>query len=184
MHTSVAMDDGADIVFAINPVVPVDVAQAVDSGTMSRHELSHSGMPNVLSQVYRTMVHSRLTSGLKYIKRDYPNKEVILFEPIRSDANLFFSSVFSFNARKMMCEQAYQLTRASLRARSDELSTLLAPAGIRIRHDILNDENRTLSTGLYGAALPSYQSTIRKISAAKSEDSYLEKMTNKVVSIF
>jgi hypothetical protein len=85
----------------------------------------------------------------------------------------------------MMCEQAYQLTRASLRARSEELSVLLAPAGIRLRHDILNDEARTLSTGLYGAALPSYQSNVRKISAVKtSSDSYLERVTNKVVSIF
>lgn len=184
MHTTIAMDDGADIVFAINPVVPVDVAQAVDAGTMSRQELSRSGMPNVLSQVYRTMVHSRLKSGLKYIKRDYPNKEVILFEPIRNDAKLFFSSVFSFNTRKMMCEQAYQLTRASLRARSDELSELLAPAGIRIRHDILNDESRTLSTGLYGAALPTYQSKIRKIPSVNQSDGYFEKMTNKVVSLF
>tara|TARA_R110001592_G_scaffold89970_3_gene264649 strand:+ start:15695 stop:16936 length:1242 start_codon:yes stop_codon:yes gene_type:complete len=184
MHTTVAMEDGADIVFAINPVVPVDVSQAVDSGTMSRHELSQSGMPNVISQVYRTMVHSRLQSGLKYLKRDYPNKEVILFEPVRNDANLLFSSVFSFNTRKMMCEQAYQLTRASLRARAEELELLLAPAGIRLRHDILNDETRTLSTGLYGAALPSYQTNVRKISIEKTNDSYLEKLTNKVVSIF
>jgi NTE family protein len=184
IHTTVAMDDGADIVFAINPVVPIDVSQAVDSGTMSRHELSQSGMPNVISQVYRTMVHSRLQSGLKYLKRDYPDKEVILFEPIRSDANLFFSSVFSFNSRKMMCEQAYQLTRASLRARSEELDELLAPAGIRLRHDILNDESRTLSTGLYGAALPTYQTNVRKISIEKANDSYLDKITNKVVSIF
>lgn len=183
MHTSVALDDGADIVFAINPVVPIDVSQAVDAGSMSRHELSKSGMPNVLSQAYRTMVHSRLKSGLKNIKRDYPGKEVILFEPIRSDANLFFSSVFSFNARKMMCEQAYQLTRASLRARSAEIESLLAPAGIRLRHDILNDEARTLSTGLYGAALPTYQSKANKITISKPEDSYFEKVS-KVVSIF
>lgn len=184
MHTSVAMDDGADIVFAINPVVSIDVARAVDSGTMSRHELSQSGMPNVLSQAYRTMIHSRLTSGLRHIKRRYPGKDLVLFEPIRSDANLFFSSVFSFKARKMMCEQGYQLTRASLRARSEELEPLLASAGIRMRHDILNDENRTLSTGLYGEALPNYQAKVRKVPAAKSNDGYLGKVTNKVVSIF
>ncbi len=184
MHTSVAFDDGADIVFAINPVVPIDVAQAVDAGTMSRNELTHSGMPNVLSQTYRTMVHSRLQSGLNNIQRDYPGKHLVLFEPTRNDANLFFSSVFSFKARKMMCEQAYQLTRASLRSRVNELEPMLAPAGIRIRHDILNDESRTLSTGLYGAALPTYQAKIQKISVNGSGDSYLDRVTNKVASIF
>ena len=84
----------------------------------------------------------------------------------------------------MMCEQGYQLTRASLRARSEELEPLLASAGIRIRHDILNDENRTLSTGLYGVALPKYQARVQKITSAKSSDSVLEKVANKVVSIF
>lgn len=184
MHTSVALDDGADIVFAINPVVPIDVAQAVDAGTMSRRELTQSGMPNVLSQTYRTMVHSRLSSGLKSIKRDYPGRHVVLFEPSRNDANLFFSSVFSFNARKMMCEQAYQLTRASIRARADELEGLLAPAGIRLRHDILNDETRTLSTGLYGVALPTYQAKIQRINTRSSTEGYLERVSNKVASMF
>jgi len=184
MHTSVALDDGADIVFAINPVVPIDVAQAVEAGTMSRKELTQSGMPNVLSQTYRTMVHSRLSSGLKSIKRDYPGKHVVLFEPSRNDANLFFSSVFSFNARKMMCEQAYQLTRASIRSRADELESLLAPAGIRLRHDILNDQSRTLSTGLYGAALPTYQAKIQRINTRNTAEGYLEKVSNKVASMF
>jgi len=188
MHTSVAFEDGADIVFAINPVVPIDVSHAVKSGTMERDELTKSGMPNVLSQAYRTMVHSRLTSGLKSIQRDFPGKEVLLFEPSRNNANLFFSSVFSFKARKMMCEQAYQLTRATLRERSEELAKILTPAGVRIRHDILNDEQRTLSTGLYGEALPMYQGKIKAFTSKSEDDvqveSYLERMSQKVASIF
>ncbi len=190
MHTSVAIDNGADIVFAINPVVPIDVHQAVETGTMKREELVGSGMPKVLSQSYRTMVHSRLTSGLNAIERDCPGRSVLLFEPARDDANLFFSSVFSFKARKMMCEQAYQLTRENLRSRADELEKILGPAGIRIRHDILEDENRTLSTGLYGEALPTYQPRVdkrAKIYSTKKEasnESYLEKVSQKVVSLF
>lgn len=190
MHTSVAIDHGADIVFAINPVVPIDVQQAVATGTMSREELVGSGMPKVLSQAYRTMVHSRLTSGLNAIERDYPGRSVLLFEPARDDANLFFSSVFSFKARKMMCERAYQLTRENLRTRAVELEKVLKPAGIRIRHDILDDENRTLSTGLYGEALPMYEprkeARIKKSFLTKeaSNEGYLGKVSQKVVSLF
>jgi len=190
MHTSVAIDHGADIVFAINPVVPIDVQQAVSAGTMAREELVGSGMPKVLSQSYRTMVHSRLSSGLNAIQRDYPGRSVLLFEPARDDANLFFSSVFSFKARKMMCERAYQLTRENLRSRAVELEKMLKPAGIRIRHDILEDENRTLSTGLYGEALPMYEprkeSRTKKYASKKeaSNESYLGKVSQKVVSLF
>jgi predicted acylesterase/phospholipase RssA len=191
MHTSVALESGADIVFAINPVVPIDVGQATQANTMNREELTQSGMPNILSQTYRTMVHSRLTSGLKNIARDFPGKDVLLFEPPRHDANLFFSSVFSFQSRKMMCESAYQLTRANLRNRMEELEKVLEPAGIRIRKDILFDEHRTLSTGLYGADLPAYQGkqdskpkTIKAKGAKFGSESYLEKVSQKVVSLF
>ena len=190
MHTSVAIKNGADIVFAINPVVPIDVEQAVASGTMERKGLVGSGMPKVLSQSYRTMVHSRLASGLNAIEQDCPERSVLLFEPARDDANLFFSSVFSFKTRKMMCERAYQLTRENLRSRAEELEKVLKPAGIRIRHDILEDENRTLSTGLYGEALPMYESRREprdkknsfKQSAFKTN--YLGKVSEKVVSLF
>ena len=193
MHTSVAFESGADIVFAINPVVPIDISQAVQADTMSRESLTQSGMPNILSQTYRTMVHSRLASGLKNIKRDFPGKDVLLFEPPRYDANLFFSSVFSFKSRKLMCESAYQLTRANLRKRVDELEAVLAPAGIRVRKDILFDEQRTLSTGLYGEALPTYQGgggaqpmTIKQKGnkSVASGDSYFERVSQKVVSLF
>jgi len=190
MHTSVAIDHGADIVFAINPVVPIDAHQAVSAGTMKREELVGSGMPKVLSQSYRTMVHSRLASGLKTIEQDCPGRSVLLFEPARDDANLFFSSVFSFKARKMMCEQAYQLTRENIRSRACELEAVLRPAGIRIRHDILEDESRTLSTGLYGEALPMYQPRAEQrvkmygTKKAESNESYLGKVSQKVVSLF
>lgn len=158
MHTSVALENGADVVFAINPVVPIDALSAVAKGQMGSNDLVGSGMPNVISQSYRTMVHSRLKSGLRTIERDYPDASVLLFEPSRDDAKLFFSSVFSFKARKMMCERAYQITRADLLSRAEELEALLSPAGIKIRYDVLEDEKRTLSSGLYGETIPMYES--------------------------
>ena len=186
MHTSVAIEEGADIVFGINPVVPIDAAEAVVTGSMAKGDLVNSGMPTVLSQSYRTMVHSRLKSGLRTIEREFPDSSVLLFEPARSNAKLFFSSVFSFQARKTMCEQAYQITRENLREQAGELAKTLKPAGIRIRHDILDDESRTLSTGLYGEALPVYQAKPdhRKGSTTSANESYLERVSHRVVSLF
>ncbi len=90
-----------------------------------------------------------------------------------------------------MCESAYQLTRANLRNRIDELEAVLAPAGIRVRKDILFDEHRTLSTGLYGEALPAYQGsqdtkpkTIKVKDDSSAGDSYFERVSQKVVSLF
>ncbi|MFV8572327.1 patatin-like phospholipase family protein [Marinobacter sp. SBS5] len=167
LHASVAFEDGADLVFAINPQVPIDASAAVRAGSLKAGELTHSGMPNMLSQTFRTMVYSRMQSGIAQYARDYPDKEILLFEPTRDDAKLFFSNVFSFQSRRMVCEHAYQMTRRDLLNRADELEPKLAKYGIKLRRDRLEDEQRTISTSLYGELLPLYVAKGRKKQAEK-----------------
>ncbi|RBW48152.1 patatin-like phospholipase family protein [Marinobacter sp. F3R11] len=166
LHASVAFEDGADLVFAVNPQVPIDASAAIRAGTMAPGELTQSGMPNLLSQMFRTMVYSRMKSGIEKYATDYPNKDILLFEPTRDDAKLFFSNVFSFQSRRMVCEHAYQMTRRDLLRRADELEPRLAKYGIRLRRDRLEDEQRTISTSLYGEMLPLYVARSRKKKAA------------------
>jgi predicted acylesterase/phospholipase RssA len=162
LHASVAFEDGADLVFAVNPQVPIDASAAVRAGSMAPGDLTRSGMPNLLSQMFRTMVYSRMQSGIAQYARDYPDKDILLFEPTRDDAKLFFSNVFSFQSRRMVCEHAYQMTRHDLLNRADELEPKLAKYGIRLRRDRLEDEQRTISTSLYGEMLPLYVAKGRK----------------------
>jgi len=166
LHASVAFEDGADLVFAVNPQVPIDASAAVRAGTMAPGELTHSGMPNLLSQMFRTMVYSRMKSGIANYATDYPNKDILLFEPTGDDAKLFFSNVFSFQSRRMVCEHAYQMTRRDLLNRADELEPKLEKYGIRLRRDRLEDEQRTISTSLYGEMLPLYVARSRQKKAA------------------
>ncbi|MGB1951453.1 MAG: patatin-like phospholipase family protein [Marinobacter sp.] len=169
LHASVAFEDGADLVFAVNPQVPIDASAAVRAGTMKPGELTRSGMPNLLSQMFRTMVYSRMQSGIGQYKRDYPDKDILLFEPTRDDAKLFFSNVFSFQSRRMVCEHAYQMTRRDLLQRADELEPKLARYGIKLRRDRLEDEQHTISTSLYGEMLPLYVAKGRKKRAQKGK---------------
>ncbi|HDZ39746.1 MAG TPA: patatin family protein [Marinobacter sp.] len=166
LHASVAFEDGADLVLAVNPQVPIDANAAVRAGTMAPGELTHSGMPNLLSQSFRTLVHSRMKSGIAHYATDYPDKDIVLFEPTRDDAKLFFSNVFSFQSRRMVCEHAYQMTRRDLLSRADELEPKLMKYGIRLRRDRLEDEQRTISTSLYGEMLPLYVAKSRQKKAA------------------
>lgn len=169
LHASVAFEDGADLVFAVNPQVPIDASAAVRSGSMEPGELTRSGMPNLLSQMFRTMVYSRMQSGIAQYARDYPDKDILLFEPTRDDAKLFFANVFSFQSRRMVCEHAYQMTRRDLLNRADELEPILARYGIRLRRDRLEDEQRTISTSLYGEMLPLYVARGRRKEAQKQK---------------
>ncbi|PID43836.1 MAG: patatin [Proteobacteria bacterium] len=178
MHASVALEDGADLVFAINPLVPIDACQAVNANTMSPGTLTNRGMPNIISQTYRTMVYSRMVSGMKMYETQYPDASIVLFEPTRDDAKIFFSDVFSFQSRRMVCEHAYQMTRKDLLARADELEPRLASFGIRLDRDVLEDDQRTISTSLYGEMLPVY------VAREKGEKSrYLGKIGSRLENV-
>jgi NTE family protein len=150
LHASVAFDHKADLVLGINPQVPLDAAAAMEAGSLAAGEITRSGMPNVLAQTYRTMVHSRMQSGIDRYAQDYPDKDIVLFEPSSDDAILFGANVFSFESRRLLCEHAYQATRRDLRLRAAELEPKLAKYGIALRHDYLNDADRTVSTSLFG----------------------------------
>ncbi len=176
LHASVAFDHGADLVLAVNPQVPIDARAAEEAGTMAAGELTGSGMPNLLSQMHRTMVYSRMQNGIAQYARDYPDRHVLLFEPTRDDAKLFFSNVFSFQSRRMVCEHAYQMTRRDLWRRADQLEPLLAKHGIRLNREVLQDTERTISKALYGEMLPLYVVQKRKASRTNSHIDHLRKI--------
>ncbi len=156
LHASVALDEGADLVFCLNPIVPVDTIRAVDLGIMKRGKLVDRGLPTVLSQTFRTLIHSRLNVGLAAYEDRYEDADVILMEPRRDDYELFFTNVFSFSHRKAICEHAYTCARKQLLARRRELEPILARHGLRLNLEFLQDEERTVwdSVGLSGSPRP------------------------------
>ena len=151
LHASVALDAGAALTLCINPIVPVDTGDAVRAGVLESGTLVERGLPAVLSQTFRTLVHSRLDVGLSTYTPRYPGQDVVLIEPQRDDYRMFFTNIFSFSSRKAVAEHAYRSTRAQLLRRSGELEPLLARHGIRYRRDVLADPSRDLWRG---AGLP------------------------------
>jgi hypothetical protein len=85
----------------------------------------------VLSQTFRTLVHSRLTTAFAHYAHAYPDADVVLLEPAMTDHRLFFSNVFSFSNRRGVTEHAYQSTRRWLRANAAALAPVLARHGSR-----------------------------------------------------
>jgi predicted acylesterase/phospholipase RssA len=144
VHASVALDDGADLVFCINPIVPVDTIRSVELGIMRRGRLADRGLPTVLAQTFRTIIHSRMGTGLSAYETRYADQDVLVFEPQRDDYAVFFSNVFSFSNRKAVCEHAYQSTRRKLWRNRRRLEPLLARHGITLRTDLLEEPDRDL----------------------------------------
>jgi len=154
MHASVALDQGARLVLCVNPIVPIDITAGARRGVVRRGVLLDRGLPAVLSQTFRTLIHSRLEVGMAAYARRYPGADVLLFEPEADEYRMFFTSVFNFASRRAVCERAYEVTRGTLRRHYAELARRLARHGVHLRKDVLDDASRDLwsSVGIAGRA--------------------------------
>lgn len=143
LHASVALDEGVDLLLCLNPLVPYHASpEATHEGRIPA--LVKGGLPVVMSQTFRSMIHSRLELGFKQYERTYPHTDIVLLEPDQRDAELFFANTFSYRQRREMAEHAYQQTRALLKLRAGRLAPQLARHGIAIDHAALADPQRRL----------------------------------------
>ena len=148
VHASVALEQGVELLLCINPIVPTDVRSAIGRGLMPRGVLTQRGLPTVLSQTFRTLIHSRLEVGLSRYATHFPNADLVLFEPGRDEYAMFFSNMFSFASRKEVCELAYRHTRRELWRRRRTFGPLFARHGVTLRLDGLRDDTRSIWDGV------------------------------------
>jgi predicted acylesterase/phospholipase RssA len=151
LHASVALEEGVDLLLCVNPLVPFDASGAARSGRMTVEKLSHGGLPIVLSQTFRAIIHSRMKVGMEKYRQQYPHADVVLFEPHREDADMFFASIFSYAQRKRLCAAAYRKTRQNLAERTAVLLPQLAKHGITLRTDRIADPTRKVTDALTDA---------------------------------
>jgi predicted acylesterase/phospholipase RssA len=143
LHASVALDEGVEFLLCVNPLVPVDTVRAVEEGVMERGgHLIDRGLPTVLSQTFRTLIHSRLEAGMAAYEKKYAGRDILLVEPRRDDYRMFFTNIFSFDDRVALTQHAYRETRRDLRARADELDVVFARHGLCLDREILADDER------------------------------------------
>lgn len=147
LHASVALREGVELLLCVNPLVPFDASLAAAHGVPHEESLVNGGLPIVLAQTFRAIIHSRMQTGMASYRREFRHADVVLFEPSRDDAEMFFSNIFSYSARRRLTEHAYQKTRAELLARRRELSRILGRHGIRLNLEVLRDPGRTISSG-------------------------------------
>ena len=157
MHAGVAMDEGIDLMFCLNPLVPFDATRpaalsmnqrVMRRGLARKHQaiprIVEGGLPAVLSQTFRAMIHSRLELGMKHYEHAYPDTDIVLLEPDHRDTEMYLANTFSYGQRRQIAEHAYQQTRNMLRSRKSTLSSKLARHGVSLNMHILDDPKRYL----------------------------------------
>jgi predicted acylesterase/phospholipase RssA len=139
MHASVALEEHASLVICVNPLVAFD---AYARGRRS-NDLTRGGLPLVMSQTFRSLIQSRMQVGMSAYRGRYPTSDMLLFEPDRSDEEMFFVNIFKYSDRRRLVEHSYQRTRHDLRRHARALAPLLARHGLQLRTDVLADRHRT-----------------------------------------
>ena len=152
MHASIALDEGVDLMLCVNPLVPFDASAPASAGESATPwaapepipRIADGGLPAVLSQTFRSLIHSRLLLGLKHYEQAYPNTDIVLIEPNHRDPELYLANTFSYSQRRHLAEHAYQQTRQLLRSRQTNLAAKLGYHGITLNHAALDDVHRHL----------------------------------------
>lgn len=149
LHASVLLDMGLDLLLCLNPLVPFDATRSLRHRVLAGGDrriprLVDGGLPVVMSQAFRSLIHSRLELGLKSYQGSHPGTDIVLFEPDHRDPEMFLANTFGYAQRRRLAEHAYQKTRADLRSRRSTLAATLARHGVRLNDAVLDDPARTL----------------------------------------
>ena len=148
LHASIALDAQVDLMLCLNPLVPFNSTLPVQAKAMPARQriprIADGGLPAVLSQTFRSMIHSRMELGMKHYERAYPRTDIVLIEPDHRDPELYLANTFSYGQRRRLAEHAYQQTRVMLRSRRNSLGAKLARHGIELDHQNLDEAGRRL----------------------------------------
>ena len=144
LHASVALREGANLLICVNPLVPYDGDRAASAGAKPVR-LAERGLVIVLSQTFRALIHSRMRVGMGRYAREFPEADVVLFEPAQDDEVIFFANMFSYADRRTLAEHAYRHTLSELRRRASEPAPVLARHGLSLDHSVLEGAQAELS---------------------------------------
>jgi NTE family protein len=143
LDATLALEAGCGLVICINPLVPFDASR---DGRGSRANLAHRGLPVVLGQTFRALIHSRMQIKMASYATSYPSADILLFEPDRHDEEFFFANVFRYAGRRRLAEHAYQRTRHDLLKHARTLAPLLEQHMLTFDARRLRDPERRFST--------------------------------------
>ncbi len=140
MNASTALSQNVQLLLAVNPIVPF-----VRDHSTPEKGLVAGGLPMVLSQTFRSVVQSRLKTGLAKYKSQYPKADIILVEPDANDEVMFTRNLFSYSKRDQLCEYAFQHTRSQIKQQAEEITPILERHGLSLNKQHLQDNRRDIN---------------------------------------
>lgn len=154
-HFDVAVSHGAELIVCYNPFRPVDnkvmlqFLREKNEFVSEGRRLADYGVITILSQIFRTVFHTRLHHMIEQYAYDPHFKgDIILIEPSASDMAFFDLNPLIFSNRLKAAWLGFESVRNSVNDRYDEIAEIFAKYGIRMnRRHITTDAKRLKVAG-------------------------------------
>jgi predicted acylesterase/phospholipase RssA len=129
----VAIENGADLIVCINPLVPYTGGEA---GYMKS-----LGLVGIMEQAYRTILQERLHSSIDHYHAKYPGATIILIEPDTTDPTMFHNPLnASEGLIKLAALHGFKSTRRTIEAKYDFIKRSFHYHGRPIAREVVDEE--------------------------------------------
>jgi predicted acylesterase/phospholipase RssA len=131
-----AIEAGAKLVICINPMVPLNARRVhPDENYISEH-----GLPAIINQALRTLLHSSLRYHIKNLQAKYPDVDIVLIQPEWDDHRMFSYNPMYYGSRLMLAEHGFETVTSGLLAHYDYYRQVLKRHGIEVHTDFVQRE--------------------------------------------
>ncbi|MCA9772173.1 MAG: patatin-like phospholipase family protein [Myxococcales bacterium] len=147
----VAVEHGADLVICYNPLrpfhnhVPIKYDEASGEWKSTKSRLADRGIVIIISQVIRTLLHTRLHYAMDQYAAD-PNfhGDIILVEPTSYEYRFFDINPLAFWKRVQAAQHGFFSVQRSIRRRFKEIEGVLALYGIEMSSKYVDEDIREM----------------------------------------
>jgi NTE family protein len=130
-----AVEEGADLVIVVNPMVPYDNRPESD-GDYERGEpgghLVNRGPMAVSNQITRAALHGGLLYHTKQVKRHHPHVNIMLIEPHPTDPTLAFRGMMSYEQVREVAHYGFTVGMDFWKRNEAQAREVLAARGIQL----------------------------------------------------
>lgn len=134
-NMDLAIKKKADLIICYNPFRPFnsEMFNSKHRKERQRPRIAGDGLYAVLSQVIRSLLHTRLMHGINKYRND-PNfkGDIVLIEPTEYDDKIFEMNPMSFWDRQRAAQRGYASVQTSIRDNYDALKPIFTANGIEL----------------------------------------------------
>lgn len=132
-HLDVALRRGAELLIVVNPMVPVrhSADAELPSAILGARRLRDKGLLTVHDQARRMSVRTKLHSGIRRYRLQYPQAKILLIEPQEDDADMLLANPMNFRVRRRLLRYGYDSGARQLVERHHEFAAAFERHRIR-----------------------------------------------------